>query len=161
MDKLNQLLVGRPLLEFGAAFGAITRESDIEAARPEASFWLEGGITPAGSGFVWGHGELRYQGNDHAFRLSGLSIENVAAAGISAGGSVMHLKNLSDFGGHYRATRAGSIGADGGPATYLKNERGVVIKLTATDAAQRINWPVNGMRVRLKRQKPQPSIGTY
>jgi hypothetical protein len=37
--------------------------------------------------------------------------------------------------------------------THLKNERGVVIKLTATDAAWRVNLSVNGLRVRLKRRR--------
>jgi hypothetical protein len=37
--------------------------------------------------------------------------------------------------------------------TCLKNERGVVIKLTATDAAWRVNLLVNALRVRLKHPK--------
>ncbi|HUA26785.1 MAG TPA: hypothetical protein VMA54_21820 [Steroidobacteraceae bacterium] len=159
MDKLNQLLVGKPLLEFGAAFGAVTWDSGLEATQPQASFWLEGGVTPAGAGFVWGHGEIHYEGCNHAFRLSALVIQNVVSAGISAAGRVLYLRNLSDFSGNYLDSRAGSIGGDRGSVQYLKNERGVMIKLIATDGAQRINWPINGMRVRLKRQKPL-SAGT-
>jgi hypothetical protein len=153
MDKLNQLLVGRPLVEFGPAFGAVADDSGIEASQPVASLWLEGGVTPAGAGFVWGHGEVSYQGIDHAFRLSGLSIANLGAASISASGTVMHLRKLADFNGNYLALSAGSIGTDSGPATYLQNKRGVVIKLIATDAGQRINLPITGVRVRLKRPK--------
>jgi hypothetical protein len=37
--------------------------------------------------------------------------------------------------------------------TFLKNERGVVMKLTATDAAWRINLQVKGLRVRLNHPK--------
>lgn len=39
------------------------------------------------------------------------------------------------------------------PVTFLKNERGVVMKLTATDAAWRIHLQINGLRVRLKHPK--------
>ena len=153
MDEPDRLFVGKPLMELAAAFRAPTSNSGIEVSQAEASLWLEGGITPAGAGFVWGHGAINYQGNEHAFRLSGLSIVNVGAASFSAAGSVMHLRKLSDFSGNYVASRAGSRGADCGSATYLTNDRGVVIKLIATGAGQRINVPVNAVRVRLKRQK--------
>jgi len=156
---MDKLLVAKPLVEFGAAFSAATSDSGIEASQPAVSIWLEGGVTPAGAGFVWGRGEINFQGKNHAFRLSGLSIANVGAASISAAGSVVHLRKLSDFSGNYLTSRAGSIGADSGLATYLKNERGVVIQLLATDAGQRINVPVNSVRVRLKRQR-DPSART-
>ncbi|MGO9849351.1 MAG: hypothetical protein ACLPKT_22920 [Methylocella sp.] len=143
---MDKPLVGKPLVEFGAAFRAVTSDSGIEVSRPEVSIWLEVGVTPAGAGFVWGRGEINYQGKNHAFRLSGLSIAKVCAASICAAGSVMYLRKLSDFSGNYLTS------PDSGLATYLKNERGVVIQLRATDAGQRINVPVNAVRVRLKRQ---------
>jgi hypothetical protein len=40
--------------------------------------------------------------------------------------------------------------AGGGLATYLQNERGVVIRLVATDVATAANRSVNGVRLRLK-----------
>ena len=50
-----------------------------------------------------------------------------------------------------RARFAYTPGPAGGDSmTHLKNERGVVIKLTATDAAWRVNLSVKGLRVRLK-----------
>ena len=147
MDKLNSLLLATPS-EFAAAFDAVGDDSRAEPSQTTATFWLEGGITPAGAGFVWGHGEISHQGSSHAFRLSGLSIADIGAASICADGSVMHLRRLSDFSGSYSPVGPGLAGSDS--MTYLKNERGVVIKLTATDAAWRVNLLVNGLRVRLK-----------
>jgi hypothetical protein len=152
MDKLNRLLVATPS-EFAAAFDAVGDAPSAEASQTTATFWLEGGITPAGAGFVWGRGEISYQGCNHAFRISGLSIADVGAASICADGSVTHLKRLSDFSGSYSASTAPPAVAGSDSVTYLKNERGVVIKLTATDAAWRINLLVNGLRVRLKYSK--------
>jgi hypothetical protein len=151
MDKLSQLL-STPS-EFAVAFDAVGDDSRAEASQTTASVWLEGGITRAGAGFVWGNGEISYQGSNHSFRLSGLSIADIGAASICASGSVMHLRRLSDFSGTYSASIAGPAVAGSDPETYLKNERGVVMRLTATDAAWRVNLLVNGLRVRLKQSK--------
>jgi hypothetical protein len=65
----------------------------------------------------------------------------------------MHLRKLSDFSGNYSASIPEPPVAGSNPVTFLKNERGVVMKLTATDAAWRIHLQVNGLRVRLKHPK--------
>jgi hypothetical protein len=150
MDKLNWLLVSTPS-EFAAAFDAVDDDLRAEAGQTSATFWLEGGVTCAGAGFVWGNGEITYRGRNHAFRLSGLSIADVGSASVCANGSVAHLSSLADFSGSYSALTAEPAGGDA--TTHLKNERGVVMKLTATDAAWRINLPVKGLRVRLKRSR--------
>jgi hypothetical protein len=149
MDKLNQLLVSTPS-EFAAAFDAIGDEPRGEPGETTAAFWLEGGITCAGAGFVWGNGEISYQGRNHAFRLSGLSIADSGAASVCANGRVMHLRRLSDFSGSYSPSIVEPASGDSDSVTYLKNERGVVLKLTATDAAWRINLQVDGLRLKLK-----------
>jgi hypothetical protein len=149
MDKLNRLLVASPL-EFAAAFGAATKDSTNEVSQLEVTLWLEGGLAP-GAGFMWGHGQITYQGNNHPFRISGLSAADVGAVSMCAAGSVTHLRKLSDFSGNYSASGAGAIVA-GGCTTFLQNQHGVVIQLTAKDAGRRISLPINGVRVRLKRQ---------
>ena len=83
MDRLNRLLVSTPS-EFAAAFDAAGDDCRTDATQTTAAFWLEGGITQAGAGFVWGKGEMSYRGCNHAFRLSGLSIADVDAANICA-----------------------------------------------------------------------------
>lgn len=152
MDKLNRLLVASPS-EFAAAFDSVGDDLPAQPRRTTAALWLEGGITAAGEGFVWGNGEISYQGRNHGFRLSGLSIEDIGAASICANGSVINLTRLSDFSGSYSVSTADAAEVGGDPATYLKNERGVVLKLAATDAAWRVNLPVKGLRLRLKRPK--------
>jgi hypothetical protein len=153
MDKLGLLFDAK---QFAVAFGAATVDLSSAAteARPDATVWLEGGAAVAGAGFAWGHGQLNYKRDHHGFSISGLSIADVHAASISATGIVMRLRKLSDFSGTYSGLGAEATAADGGAATYLKNERGVVIKLVARDAGLRFSLSVDGVRVRLRRPDP-------
>jgi hypothetical protein len=136
MDKLNFMFDAK---QFAAEFGAASGDSSAARSEPDVMMWLEGGVGPAGAG-----------GRDHLFRVSSLSIADAGAAGIYATGRVMRLRKISDFSGNYRASSVGATVARGGLATYLQNERGVVIELVAMDAATAANRSVNGVRVRLK-----------
>jgi hypothetical protein len=146
MDKLNRLFAGNPR-EFAAAFRAATSDEDTEVSQLEATLWLEDGTATTGAGFVWGHGQIHFRGNSHAFRLSGSSRADLNASGILAAGSVTGLRKLTDFNGNYSLWAAGAAG--NGSATYLKNERGVVINLIAT-AGLPFDLPVSSVRLRLK-----------
>jgi hypothetical protein len=147
MGKLNPMLDAR---QFAAAFGAAIGGSSAARSEPDVMMWLEGGVGSAGAGFTWGRGQISFQGRDHPFRVSGLSIADTGAAGIRATGRVMRLRRISDFNGTYRASSAGATMAGAGSATYVQNERGVVIELVAMDAATAASRSVNGVRVRLK-----------
>ena len=149
MEKLGLLFDAK---QFALAFDAATSDSGSAEAQPDATVWLEDGTAAARAGFAWGHGRINYRGSNHAFSISGLSIADAHGAGVAATGTVMRLRKLSDFSGTYSASGAGSTLAGGGAAAYLKNERGVVIKLIATDAALRFCLSANGVRTRLNVQ---------
>jgi len=150
MEKLGLLFDAK---QFALAFGAATSDSASAEAQPDATVWLEDGAVAAGAAFAWGHGRINYQGSNHAFSISGLSIADTHRVCVVATGTVMRLRKLSDFSGTYSASGAGATVAGGGSATYLKNERGVVIKLIATDAALRFSLSANGVRTRLEGQR--------
>jgi hypothetical protein len=136
--------------QFAATFGSARDNSS--AARDEQDFmmWLEGGVGLDGAGVAWGQVLLNYQDQYHFFRVSSISVRDACAEGIYATGRVMGLRKISDFSGYYRASGAEGTMAGGGLATYLQNERGVVIRMVATDAATTANRSVNGLRLRLK-----------
>jgi hypothetical protein len=136
--------------QFAAAFNAAGDDSSVARSEPDVMMWLEGGVGSAGAGFAWGHGQVSFQGRDHPFRVSSLSIADAGASGIYATGRVMRLRKISDFSGNYRVPSAGATMAGGGLATYLQNERGAVLELVAMDAATDANRSVNELRVRLK-----------
>ena len=147
----------RPLVVTALAFlgGAAladtpTQGSAAISGAPDATVELSGGAVAAGIGYQWAHGDVVYQGQKHHFSLSGLSIVDVGVANITGSGVVYNLHNLQDLNGNYVAATAGLTVAGGGEADYLRNEKGVVIKLLATSKGLRFNLSGNGMKIQLK-----------
>jgi hypothetical protein len=123
-----------------------------DGAVPSAYAWLSGGSFALGIGYTWGHGTL-YNSRDqkeYKFKLSGVSVADVGSAGITAEGEVYNLSNLSDFSGDYSAVTAGLTVIGGGSVAYLKNDKGVVIKLHSQTEGLRFNLSVNAMHITLQ-----------
>src|SRR6202790_2907693 len=130
-----------------------------DAARPVATgaipsgyVWYSGGSVAVGIGYTWGHGTL-YNSKDqkqYKFKLSGVSVADVGAAGITAEGEVYNLTTPADLSGTYTAVTAGVTIIEGGSVAYLKNDKGVVIKLHSQTGGLRFNLSANGMRIKLQ-----------
>jgi hypothetical protein len=148
--SMNKLSFTFDAKHFASTFRAAGDDSSAARSEQDVVIWLEGGVGSAGAGFTWGRGQVSFQGRDHAFRASSFSITDAGAAAIYATGRVMRLRRISDLNGNYRTSSAGATTAGASLATYLQNERGVVIELVAMDAATAANRTVNGVRVRLK-----------
>jgi hypothetical protein len=148
MEKPGLLFDAR---HFAAAFRAATGDSgaEVKESQPVASLWLEDKAEVSGSEFAWRYGWINFQGNNHAFKISGLSMSKLGASGISATGIVMRLGKLPDFSGKYSTSPAPAAMAGGGPSIVLGNEHHVTIRLIAPDAGLRFNVSVNGVQVRL------------
>ncbi|THD79318.1 MAG: hypothetical protein E7812_09590 [Phenylobacterium sp.] len=138
------------LVAGGLAVPVASHAEDASAPAPDAAISLSGGAVAAGVGFVWGSGQLDYQGEPHAVKVSGLSVVDVGVAKISASGSVYNLKTLKDFDGVYTAFAAGATIAGGGGVAYLRNQNGVVIKLNSTSAGLRFNLSANGVTLKVE-----------
>jgi hypothetical protein len=119
---------------------------------PGGYVWLSGGSVALGIGYTWGHGTLYYSkdAKQYRFKLSGISIVDVGAAGINAEGEVYNLTAPGDIDGNYSAVTAGVTVFEGGSVAYLKNEKGVVIKLHSQTGGLRFNLSASGMRVTLQ-----------
>lgn len=116
----------------------------------DATIELSGGAVAAGIGYQWGSGTVVYQGQKHNFKLSGLSLVDVGATSYTASGVVYNLHNLSDLNGHYVAGGAGMTVAGGGSADYLKNEKGVGIKLTSASKGLQFKLAASGVSIKLE-----------
>src|SRR5580700_5718701 len=116
---------------------------------PSGYVWFSGGTVALGIGYTWGHGTL-YNSKDqkqYKFKLSGVSIADVGGAGINAEGEVYNLSSPADLTGNYTAVTAGVTIIEGGSVAYLKNQKGVVIKLHSQTGGLRFNLSTNGMHI--------------
>jgi len=129
-----------------AAFADDPQNTDKQ---PDATINLTGGSVAAGIGWVWGNGELTYQGKKYPVKLSGVSVADVGAAHITATGNVYNMTTLKDFEGNYTAASAGLTIGGGGSAAILRNEHGVVIKLLSTTAGLRFNLSADGVNIKI------------
>jgi hypothetical protein len=103
-----------------AAEGDSAAPPVAEQAIPSAYVWFSGGSVAIGIGYTWGHGTLYYSKDQkqYAFRLSGVSIADVGAAGITAEGEVYNLSRPADLSGNYSAVTAGATVIEGGSVAY-------------------------------------------
>jgi hypothetical protein len=135
-----------------AADSASSTPAIAEGAIPSAYVWLSGGSVAIGIGYTWGHGTLYYSKDQkqYKFKLSGVSIADVGGAGINAEGEVYNLTSPADLSGDYTAVTAGVTIIEGGSVAYLKNQKGVVIKLHSQTGGLRFNLSTNGMHLTLQ-----------
>jgi hypothetical protein len=135
-----------------AAEGASSPPPVADRAIPSAYVWLSGGSVAIGIGYTWGHGTLYYSKDQkqYKFKLSGVSIADVGGAGITAEGEVYNLVTPADLSGNYSAATAGLTIVEGGSVAYLKNDKGVVIKLHSQTGGLRFNLAAEGMHITLR-----------
>jgi hypothetical protein len=153
MHKLFlSLLVSVFVSGVAAAEGASSPPPVAEGSIPSAYVWLSGGSVAIGIGYTWGHGTLYYSKDQkqYKFKLSGVSVADVGGAGITAEGEVYNLTKPSDLTGNYSAATAGITIVEGGSIAYLKNDKGVVIKLHSQTGGLKFNLSADGMRLTLQ-----------
>jgi hypothetical protein len=122
-------------------------------ATPDATLQLHGGSFALGVGLIWGKGTLTYQGTDHNFIISGVSVGDLGGAKITATGPVSHMANLSDFEGSYVAWGMGATVGSGGSAVFMKNQHGVLIKLVTHASGLRFHVSGNGVKIKFEQRK--------
>lgn len=104
----------------------------------------------AGIGYSWGSGTLHFQGQNHSFKVSDLSVGHAGAEDVTAVGSVYRLTKLSDFNGNYTAA-GGDLTIGGGEAgTVMQNQNGVVIRVRATTQGIAVKLATEGIKITLK-----------
>ena len=117
---------------------------------PSGKVWVESKSVALGVGVSWGDGKLTFQGKDHIFNVKGLSVVDLGVSKVTANGEVFNLKKLSDFDGNYVAGTAGATVGGGAGAVIMKNQNGVVMKLTSTSQGVQLTLAGAGVDVKLK-----------
>jgi hypothetical protein len=153
MHKLFLSLVATVIVSSVAVVSEGASPPVAEGAIPSGYVWLSGGTVAVGIGYSWGHGTLYYSKDQkqYKFKISGVSVADVGAAGINAEGEVYNLAGPADLAGNYSAVTAGVTIIEGGSVAYLKNDKnGVVIKLHSQTGGLRFNLSANGMHITLQ-----------
>ena len=103
----------------------------------------------AGIGARFGGGTLLVAGEEHPFKLKGVSLGDLGFSRISAAGPVENLENLSDFEGNYLAVEAGASMGVGVSTLTRRNDKGVVITLVSDVKGVQLTLGAEGLNVSL------------
>ncbi|RDJ27399.1 hypothetical protein DWF00_10595 [Bosea caraganae] len=104
-----------------------------------------------GSGAVGG-GTLRYRNRNYDITVGGLGIGGIGASTLSATGSVYGLTDVEDFAGAYVQVREGwAIGAQGRGTLWLRNAKGVVMRLATRRRGLQLSLGADGVLIGFKR----------
>ena len=104
-----------------------------------------------GVGVEWGKGVLTmYDGSEHEFKVTGLTVLDVGISTVEAEGEVYRLVEASDLEGTYLTGQAGAALVEGGSALAMKNTKGVVMKIKSAQQGVRLTLAAEGLKIKLK-----------
>ena len=101
----------------------------------------------AGVGASWGSGLLRFNGERHLFKISGLSVGSVGVSSINAVGNVYNMTTSGQLTGNYAAIGAGIALVGGSAGLTMQNQSGVIINLYAVQQGVQLNIGPQGFTI--------------
>lgn len=128
---------------------AVVTEEPVTAA-PPPYVEMESTAIAAGIGARIGDGVLLVDGQEHPFKVSGVSLGDLGFARLAGGGPVTNLENVEDFAGHYVAVEAGAAAGKGVSALKMRNEKGVVITLQSDVTGAQLTLGAQGLDIELQ-----------
>lgn len=139
---LSALVLGLSILSFGVSASDAPKKPSGTVSINETQFALIlGGST--------GGGVLTYQGKKYPFKIGGMSLgANVGVSKLSATGEVYDLKDPSKFPGTFTKLESSITLGGGVGGTILRNENGVIMRLTSTSEGLQFNLSASGVTVR-------------
>lgn len=146
MKRSKILLVALAALVLLAAVPGATQETMPQVGYINLKFTS----LAVGIGVTWGDGSLFFQGQTVPVKLSGMGIAAVGFSEVTAVGRVFNLKNPSDIAGTYVEAGAGIAIAEGVKGLLARNEKGVVIDLSASQKGVSLNIGPGGFTIVLK-----------
>ena len=99
-----------------------------------------------------GAGTLTYQGKSYPFKISGMSVgANVGISKVSLAGEVYDMPDVSKFSGTFTKLESSITLGGGVGGTILKNQNGVIMRLTSTSEGVQLNLSSSGVTVKLEK----------
>jgi hypothetical protein len=148
---IKKILSTLTLLGFMFVLPAAFAQEDAAApTTPDAFVWLSKtglGLIIGGS---TGGGRIHFQGDDHTFRISGVSFGVLGGLGeAKMSGEIYGLTKLEDFAGSYSASSSAISVIVGAGGTWLENDKGVKMHLKAENKGVGVNLSVGTVKVKL------------
>ncbi len=139
---LSLLILGLAIFSFGVSAADAPKKPSGTVSINETQFALIiGGST--------GGGVLTYQGKKYPFKIGGMSLgANVGASKLAASGEVYDLTDVSKFPGTFTKLESSITLGGGVGGTVLKNENGVIMRLTSTSEGLQLNLSASGVTVK-------------
>ncbi|GAB6039150.1 hypothetical protein JCM15519_37090 [Fundidesulfovibrio butyratiphilus] len=100
-----------------------------------------------------GKGQLQFRGKKYAFRVGGFSAGSLGVSLVDAEGQVFYLKRPQDLAGAYAAAEASYSAGRGDGVLWLKNTKGVVLKLKSTTKGVALTLGGNGLVIEMGAEK--------
>jgi len=94
-----------------------------------------------------GNGVLQYHGRNYPLRLGGIGIGSLGVASVALVGTASNLRSPFDIAGTYGAAGAGATFVGGGQAVTLRNERGVVLRLSGPQIGFQVSLGLAGLTI--------------
>lgn len=110
-----------------------------------------------GFGLSWGGGTLHYEGRDIPFELQGYKVADLGILHTRPTGSVENLEDVKDFEGQFSATEGALALGAGGTSLSLRNENGVVMRLSGLSYGLGLTLAAEGIHVKLGKIPPPPA----
>jgi hypothetical protein len=141
--------VGGDVIQIQPQAAVIVAEEPVTAP-PPAYVELESRAVAAGIGARVGNGVLLVNGQEHGFKVSGVSLGDFGISSIVGEGPVANLDDIEDFAGHYVAVEAGAAIGKGASAMTMRNEHGVVITLDSRLTGAQLTLGAQGLDIELQ-----------
>jgi hypothetical protein len=140
-------------LKFALAVVAVVAFSSVQPyAQAPGTGSVRLNIVKAGFiiGVGGGSGVLHYHGRNYPLRLGGIGIGSLGVASVSLAGNASNLRSPSDIAGTYGAAGAGATFVGGGQVATLRNEKGVVLRLSGPQIGFQVSLGLAGMTIAMQ-----------
>jgi hypothetical protein len=117
---------------------------------PIGTVTIESKQIAAGVGITWGDGTLKFGGKEYKFTVRGLDAGALGFSKVSAKGDVYNMKTVADFAGDYASAQAGAAVVKGPVGLMMRNAKGVVINLKATQTGVQLTLGASGISIKMK-----------
>ncbi|OQK16435.1 hypothetical protein AU255_00560 [Methyloprofundus sedimenti] len=106
-----------------------------------------------GFGVEWGKGTMTmHNGSIYTFDIEGFSVLDLGIASVNATGNIYNMVEAKDLEGVFVAAEAGAVLGNtensGISALVMRNDKGVILKLTAKEKGIRLTIATDGLKIK-------------